>query len=125
MLLDIADRPDVQEKDIPETICVISDMEIDAMSDWGRGYWNDERPVETEMDNVRKKWAAHGHKMPRLIYWNVQARENTILDEDESVTYVSGASPVIFESILTGKTGWDLCLEKLLSERYAQIKVNK
>lgn len=124
MLLNIADRPDVQEKDIPETICVISDMEIDAMSDWGRGRWNEpNRPVETEMDKVRKKWAAHGHKMPKLIYWNVQARENTILDKNESVTYVSGASPTIFTSILTGKNGWQLCLETLLSDRYKAITI--
>ena len=123
MLLNIADRADVREEDIPETICVISDMEIDAMSNWGDNWRNPGRKPETEMAKVRKKWAAHGHKMPKLIYWNVQARNNTILDQDESVTYVSGASPAIFEAILTGKTGWDLCLEKLLSERYAQIKV--
>jgi hypothetical protein len=124
MLLDIADRKDVREEDIPETIVVISDMEIDAMSDWGTDRWRGVvRKPETEMAKVRKKWAEHGHKMPRLIYWNVAARQNTLLDEDESVTYVSGASPSIFEAVITGKNGWDLCLEKLLSERYEQIKV--
>lgn len=124
MLLDIADRADVREEDIPETIVVISDMEIDAMSDWGTDRWGEvTRKPETEMAKVRKKWVEHGHKMPRLVYWNVAARQNTILDEDESVTYVSGASPSIFEAVITGKNGWDLCLEKLLSERYEQIKV--
>jgi len=122
MLLDIADRPDVREEDIPERIVVISDMEIDAMSDWGRGMWGDyNRPVETEMEKVRRKWAEHGHKLPSLVYWNVDARQNTILDAGEGVTYVSGASPVIFEQVISGKTGWELCLEKLNSERYAEI----
>jgi len=123
MLLEIADRPTTKEEDIPEKIVVISDMEIDAMSDWGTSYgWRHKnRPVATEMAKVREKWARHGHKMPKLIYWNVQARENTILDEDESVTYVSGASPVIFENVITGVTGWELCLQKLLSKRYEAI----
>lgn len=122
MLLRIADRPDVREEDIPERIVVISDMEIDAMSDWGRDRWGDyNRPVETEMEKVRRKWAEHGHKLPSLVYWNVDARQNTILDAGEGVTYVSGASPVIFEQVISGKTGWELCLEKLNSERYAKI----
>jgi hypothetical protein len=51
----------------------------------------------------------------------VDARQNTILDAGEGVTYVSGASPVIFEQVISGRTGWELCLEKLNSERYAKI----
>ena len=124
MLLDIADRPDVREEDIPEQIVVISDMEIDRMS--GGGWrsnvpaWT-EKSAMTEMDKVRAKWAAHGHKLPRLIYWNVNARQNTILDAGPAVSFVSGFSPAIFQSIMTGKTGYDLMLEKLNSERYEAV----
>ena len=124
MLLDIADRPDVKEEDIPETIVVISDMEIDEGSSkhWyeKRGNWTTKTAM-TEMDRVRAKWAAHGHKLPRLVYWNVDARSNTILDAGPSVSFVSGMSPSIFESIITGKNGYQLMLEKLNSERYAAI----
>ena len=126
MLLDIADRPDVKEEDIPETIVVISDMEIDHMSTsngnrWGYGQGWTEKSAMTEMDKVRAKWASHGHKLPRLVYWNVEARKNTILDNGPAVSFVSGFSPVIFESIMTGKTGYDLMLEKLNSDRYAEV----
>ena len=38
------------------------------------------------------------------------------------VSYVSGMSPSIFETIMSGKTGYDLMMEKLDSERYACIK---
>lgn len=124
MLLDIADRPDVKEEDIPSTIVVISDMEIDAMS-CGRGsFWSGgwtEKTAMTEMDKVRAKWARLGHKMPKLVYWNVQARQNTILDNGPGVSFVSGMSPTIFESIMTGKSGYDLMLDKLNSERYAAV----
>lgn len=123
MLLSIADRPDVKEDDIPETIVVISDMEIDRGSVYS---YNDRwttKTAMTEMDKVRAKWAAHGHKLPRLVYWCVNSRNtNTILDNGPGVSFISGFSPVIFESVLTGKTGMDLCLEKLMSDRYKDIK---
>lgn len=120
MLLDIADRPDTKEEDLPKTIVVISDMEIDYMvcndEVWGK------ENINTEMDKVRKKWASHGHKLPRLVYWNVEARQNTILDESPDVSFVSGMSPSIFECIITGKNGYDLMIEKLVnSGRYDDI----
>ena len=123
MLLEIADRPETREEDLPSTIVVISDMEIDS----GSGNWRDDssrwttKSAMTEMDKVRAKWVSHGHKMPRLVYWNVDARSNTILDAGPAVSFVSGFSPVLFESIMTGRTGYDLMLDKLQSERYAQV----
>ena len=71
---------------------------------------------------MRKEYERNGLKMPRLVYWNVDARQNNILDNgDTNITYVSGCSPILFESVLTGKNGWDLCLEVLLSDRYKEI----
>ena len=120
MLLEIADRPDTKEEDIPENIVVISDMEIDYMvtdhNAWGEDH------LQTEMEKVRKKWADHGHNMPRLVYWNVDARQNTILDMGPGVSYVSGMSPSIFECIASGKNGYELMVEKLVySGRYNDI----
>ena len=94
---------------------VISDMEIDGMSNWST------KSAGTEMERIRKEWAAVGLKLPRLVYWNVAARNNTILDGDPFVSYVSGCSPVIFEQVLKGVSGYDLMLDKLNSERYAPI----
>lgn len=124
MLLSIADRPDVSEDDIPSDIIVISDMEIDQGSgNWIRRDGWSEKTAMTEMDKVRAKWAAHGHKLPKLVYWCVNSRNtNTILDNGPGVSFISGFSPVIFESVLTGKTGMDLCLDKLMSDRYKDIK---
>lgn len=60
--------------------------------------------------------------MPHLIFWNVEARQDNIPMKDNGrVTFVSGYSPVIYEMIMTGKTGLDLVMEKLNSERYAVI----
>ena len=116
MLLEVIKREDVNKSDIPKTIVIVSDMEIDQNRDWG---YEDE-PL-TEMEKIRKKWKAYGYELPNLVYWNVCARNNLILDKGEGISFVSGCSPVIFESVITGKTGWDLCLAKLLSKRYEQI----
>jgi hypothetical protein len=116
LLLTIADRPDTKEEDIPQNIVVISDMEIDCQSDW------DEATTMTEMEKIRKKWFNHGHKMPKLIYWNTDARSNTILEKGEGVSFVSGMSPSIFKHIITGKTGFDLFMETVgNNKRYEAI----
>lgn len=116
LIKNIALQPGVNREDVPNKLVVVSDMEID-----GGSYWRSEATRKTEMESIRNEWRSLGLEMPQLIYWNVNARNNLILDNDEA-TYVSGCSPVIFESILTGKSGWDLCYDKLMSARYEQVK---
>ena len=115
--------------DLPDTIVVISDMEIDSGA---QGYsWrsNDsfhswtKANASTEMENIRQDWARYGLKLPKLVYWNVDARNNTILDSGDNVSFVSGCSPVIFEQICKGVTGYQLMLDKLLSSRYDAVKL--
>jgi len=105
-------------EDVPETVVIISDMEID----WGVAGIDCNGQLLTLMERIRADWEAVGLTMPNLVYWNVDARNNTILDLGPNVSYVSGCSPIIFKSILTGKSGKDLMLETLNSERYSIIK---
>lgn len=119
MLLDTAMRNGCTQEELPENIIIISDMEFDD----GCGYYGRTRDTDTLMEKIRMKWKQFGYEMPKLIYWNVQARQNNIPEDLGCglVSYVSGMSPSIFETIMSGKTGMDLCLEKLDSERYACI----
>ncbi len=124
----IAINGKVKSEDIPETIVVISDMEIDVQTS---NYYSNsnscpqwkEDNITTEMEKIRKQYADCGLKMPRLVYWNVDARNDTILDKGDNVSFVSGFSPSIFESIITGKNGKELMLDKLNSERYYAITI--
>lgn len=123
LLLKTATKRGVNPNDIPKTIVVISDMEIDR----GTGGWRWETgwtksTAATEMEKIRQKWAAYGLKLPKLIYWNVDARQNTILDAGPNVSFVSGMSPVIFKQVITGKTGYDLMLDAITAERYNVIR---
>lgn len=104
-------------EDIPETIVVISDMQIDCGS---RFYGSN---VATEMESMRREWEKAGLKMPKLVYWNVEARgAANFLDDGPNVTYVSGCSPVIFQQVISGVTGYELMCRKLMSSRYEAIR---
>ena len=116
LIFDMATQKNVKKEDIPETIVVISDMQIDQGSCWSNKY-----EALTDMEMIHKKFAAAGLECPKLVYWNVNAAKPVILDASPNVSYVSGMSPVLFEQILSGKTGYDLMLDKLNSERYKDI----
>lgn len=107
-------------EDVPNQIVVISDMEINRMT---CGNWYGEDEILTGMERERKRWAAAGLKLPKLVYWNVDARQNTFLDLGPDVSYVSGASVENFKAIITGKTGWDLVMEVINSDRYKNVTV--
>ena len=116
MLLDTARRTHCSQEDLPKSIIVVSDLEFDSQV--GRYGKN----TQTLMENIKDKWAACGYKIPNLVFWNVQARQNNVpMTVKNGVTLVSGFSPVIFEQIIKGKTALDLVYDKLNSERYACI----
>jgi len=131
LLLDTALANNVPLKDMPQNIIVISDMEFDeATGDnmgWYRGARNTSqmtsRNAETLLEGIAKKWNEEGYEMPHLIFWNVDARQANIpMIGNGRISYVSGFSPSIFQTIMTGKTGYDLMMECLNGERYAAIQ---
>lgn len=121
LVLNTAIQNRLSQDDLPASLIIISDMEIDRAR-YGYGYGGP-RQMETAMTTIRRKWEQAGYKMPHLIYWNINARNNTILDENSDTTYVSGMSPVIFEQIMQGKTALDLMYDKLNSARYSAIRL--
>ena len=119
LMLKTAIKNGCSQDEIPENLIIISDMEFnfcvrcDSYGTVGN----------TLMEKIEKEWNAYGYKMPNLIFWNVDARQNNIpMTVKNGISFVSGMSPTIFETILSGKTGYDLMMEKLNSERYACIK---
>lgn len=129
MLLDTAIRNGCSQEDLPQNIIVISDMEFDRARGYGRTYdWatrtykvNNATP-ETLMEGIARKWSECGYQIPHLIFWNCDARQNNIpMLGNGPISYVSGFSPAIFQTIMTGKTGYELMMEKLNSSRYEVI----
>lgn len=108
----------LSQEDLPEHIIIVSDMQFDQ----ARGYRGSS--TETLMESIEAKWNMAGYKMPKLIFWNVNAATNAgniPMKDKDGITFVSGASPAIFTSIMTGKTGIQLMYEALLAPRYEAI----
>ena len=64
MLLDVAQKNHMKQKDLPKSIIVISDMEIDSA--YGMYGWRNEHDAaraknRTMMENMRRKWARAGY----------------------------------------------------------------
>ena len=130
LMLKTAIDNNCSQDEIPQNLIIISDMEFDGCVTCGpvsRDRWGGGNRVgrnnTTLFENIAAKWARYGYKMPHLVFWNVDARQNNIpMLGNGPVSYVSGFSPSIFETILSGKTGYELMMEKLDSERYSVIQ---
>ena len=132
MLLNTAKNKHVKVEDMPDKLFIFSDMEFDRCvtfgvpkttyrSAWSRRTVRDENEVNSDLELIAKQWAAAGYKLPKVIFWNLNARQNRIPAIGEGFSYVSGFSPSMIECILSGKDGYDLMLEKLMSKRYAAV----
>ena len=103
----------ITNEDMPKALVVISDMEIDP---YFRGRRN--------MDFVQKwahEFAKFGYTCPKLVMWNVDARNDTFLSQSNDVVLVSGQSASTFYNLcqsLGGKTAWDFMCEVLNDPMY-------
>lgn len=119
LVLNTAIRNHLSQDDLPETLIIVSDMQFDS----ARG-WSQTSSTSTLMEIIEDKWELAGYKMPKLIFWNVNAASgggNIPMKDKDGITFVSGASPSIFTSIMTGKTGQALMMDALLAPRYEAI----
>ncbi len=134
MLLNTAKKKHVKVEDMPTRIYIFSDMEFDKCmtfdsnyrDEWGWGWNSCKRPsstqeVNSDLEKIKRKWEAAGYQMPSVIFWNLNARNNRIPAIGDGFSYVSGFSPSMIDSILSGKDGYDLMLDKLMSKRYAAV----
>lgn len=121
LILNTAIQYNLKQEDLPENVIIISDMEFDCLQDpYGRHDYNCS-PISL-LDSISNRWQQFDYKLPKLIFWNVDARANLIPSLDESYTYISGCNPTIFQQLMTGKTGYDLMMEALNNPIFKDIK---
>jgi hypothetical protein len=131
LILDAAVTNKIPQEEMLDKLYIISDMEFDAATDgnggWGGRATNTRTPDATLFQEIEKKFAVAGYKMPNLVFWNVDARNQQFpMSMDErGFQNVSGFSPSIFKSLVGGEfvSAYDLMLEVLNSERYNAIEV--
>lgn len=128
LLLKTALKNNVPASDMPSVLYIFSDMEFNhcmtcgpiVYDRWGR--CNNVSNPDTLFETIAKKWAAYGYELPRVIFWNLDARHENIPALGGRFSYVSGFSMNMVETILSGKDGYDLMMEKLNNPRYEAVK---
>jgi len=116
-VLDIAVRNHVSAEDMPKSLIVISDMEIDYCGDRN---W-------TFYEKMAQRFRDHGYQIPNIIFWNVASR-NDIFHADKSrigVQLVSGQSAAVFRQVMqcVGLNPVEAMEKVINSKRYEAIAV--
>lgn len=124
LILKIAIKNAMRQEDLPGNILILSDMEFDVGCGRREGYKNI-APDERLFDGLRQRYAARGYRLPRLIFWNICSRTNTIplRSNDLGVVLVSGFSPTIARMVLGGRLDpYEALIEQLDSPRYSRVE---
>lgn len=125
LILQTAINSNMKQEDLPQNILILSDMEFDSCVSCGTDSWGVHRPQKKLFDEFADRYAEHGYKLPRLVFWNICSRTGTIpvRENDLGVALVSGFSPAIVKMVLSNSTNpFECLLEQINSERYKPVE---
>jgi len=124
VLLDKAKGGGVLKEEMPTMILILSDMQFNqATSDgWTNSDWN-----PTAHDMIKQMYINAGYEIPKVVYWNIHAssRNNPITFNETKTCLVSGFSPSLLTSLLSGSemTPLSMMMNIINSERYTPVMV--
>jgi hypothetical protein len=118
LVLDTATKNKLSQDDLPERIFIVSDMQFDVAC---------RSNSRTNFEQIKKQFKKAGYKMPQLVFWNVDARNNKdqpITIHDTGTALVSGCSPSILKAVLANEviTPTDVMNSAIETERYERIQ---
>lgn len=118
-VLNIAEKNQIPQEEMPKAIVVISDMEIDNS---GNREWS-------FYDKMAAKFAKHGYVIPNIIFWNVNSRHDVFHADrtKKGVQLASGQSVTVFKQILQnlGYNPVEAMENTINSERYECITIEQ
>ena len=115
LILNTALENQISQSELPKNVLILSDMEFDKGTS----------KTDTLFTEIKNKYAKHGYKLPKLIFWNINSRSEVIPAKENKlgVSLVSGFSPTIMKMVLSETIDPFQCLlEQLNSERYKPIE---
>lgn len=119
LVLNQAKKFNVPVTEMPTTILIMSDMEFNSAV--GRSSFS-------ALDMIREKYESAGYPMPKLVFWNIQSRNAgnyPVQVTDEGTALISGFSPAILKSLLTGEDMSPIAImnKTVNSPRYEAITI--
>lgn len=131
LLLKTALQNRCAQEDLPQVLYILSDMEFNGHVSYGpasneRWYTTgrpiyDQNQMETLLESIARKWENYGFSLPRVVFWNLDARHENIPAMGGRFSYVSGFSMSMVEQILGGEDGYSLMMKILNNSRYEII----
>ena len=90
-ILKVAKDGNVPQEEMPQMLLILSDMQFDQCA----------RFDDSAMDMIRRKFEAAGCEMPKIVFWNLNAKDNVPVSFDKSgVALVAGFSPSVLKAVL-------------------------
>lgn len=124
-ILSVAVENNLGQHDLPEALVIISDMEFDqaTQTEYTHGYV----PIKkTYYSLMKEQYENRGYEIPRIIFWNVDARENTFhAVPQDGVQFASGASASVFKSLIQNAQmgAYELMLNVLNDPVYDMVTI--
>ena len=116
MILNTAIKHSVPANEMPTCILIMSDMQFNQACN----------SRHTALQMIATEYAQSGYEMPKIVFWNLNARGSNfpVQVKDANTALVSGFSPSILKSVLSGKnmTPVSIMLETLNAPRYEAIQ---
>ena len=118
-ILDVAVENDCLQEEMPKSLIIVSDMEIDCCAN--------QKHRENFYDYVSRVYEEHGYKIPNVVFWNVNSRHDVFLADKnrKGVQLVSGQSASTFKNLIgcVDKTPMEMMYSVLNSDRYQAIQI--
>ena len=117
LVLDTAKKNVLSNDKIPN-ILIISDMEFDRAVEQGTSIYSN--PIL--FDHISRKWNEAGYDLPKLVFWNVASRTNTIpmTFNENGLILVSGFSQSLLKMVMSKeKSPWAALKVILDNPRYS------
>lgn len=108
----------ITEDEMPNAILILSDMQFDSCVC---------RFDLSALEMIKQQYAEAGYNVPKVVFWNINARvdQMPVKHNDVGVAIVSGCSPSILKSLLSGDIPdpVSIMLDTVMSERYEKITI--
>mgnify|MGYP004517431253 CR=1 FL=1 len=114
LILKTAVEGKVSPDEMPESVLIISDMEFDDAFD-------DANKSDTLFESIHKRFESAGYELPRLIFWNVCSRTNTIpmRENENGLVLISGFSKSLLQVVIGKYTSpYEALIAQLSNPRY-------
>ncbi len=116
-VLEIAVKGNVSPAEMPKSIIVVSDMEIDYCGNHSWSFY----------DKMKERFEKYGYKIPNIVFWNVNSRNNVFHADSarKGVQLCSGQSAAVFKQLLgaVGMTPVEYMESVINKERYNCITI--